>query len=309
MRSLSRLLAAACAAAAIAVPAAASAATLPHAPTAGVVYTTGGEAGYYAHSPGIRMGGLHWQMNLTQQASLVAGPSTVSSTGVPTITGALGGQLCDAATGDAIQFGAFYVPGTPPAAGQWEFAYEAGVLTGTPSNGDPCIGGLLKSGTPIVATYGGSTARAVTETTGAQVRLSIQTYISPHATSNPDTSGRVVVFSIYDVGTGLVDWTSPPLALATTVDGNWPQFHEAGVGIQAVNPAQALPTLTPVVPFSYVRVGDYAGQWRYMYGKWAATEVVTTTDGTSAGTVLVSPQASLAAGHFTVSSATPVVTP
>lgn len=308
MRSLSRLLAAACAAAAIAVPAAASAATLPHAPTAGVVYTTGGEAGYYAHSPGIRMGGLHWQMNLTQQASLVAGPSTVSSTGVPTITGALGGQLCDAATGDAIQFGAFYVPGTAPAAGQWEFAYEAGVLNGTPSNGDPCIGGLLSSGTPTVATYGGSAPRPVTETTGAQVRLSIQTYISPHA-GGTGVPGRVVVFSIYDVGTGLVDWTSPPVPLNYLAGGVWPQFHEAGVGIQAVNPAQALPTLTPVVPFSYVRVGDYAGQWRYMYGKWAATEVVTTTDGTSAGTVLVSPQASLAGGHFTVSSATPVVTP
>ncbi len=291
LRAAGALLLAAPAALALAAPASAA----QPAPTAGIVTTTGGEAGYLLHSPGIRPGALHFQVNLTQAASAALGTSAADGSA---IAGALGAQLCDPATGAAVQFGAFYAGN-----GQWEFGYQAGILSGSPSDHDPCVGGLLTSGTPVIAAWG--TGVPVTEPTGAQVRLAISTRISAHATAAGP--GRVVTFSIYDESTGLTDWTSQPLALAATPDGNWPQFHEAGFGVQATASAQALTTLVALAPFSYCMAGDYAGQWRYLDGRWAATEVVTTTDGTATGTPLVSPEESLSGGHFGIWSAAPVV--
>ncbi len=290
-----RIVAAAGAAVALALPAAASAAVTPRAVTAGIVTDSGGEAGYYVHAAGYRFGGMHWQVNLGAQAAAVLGTSVLPGT----VTGAMGGQLCDPATGDAVQFGAVYA-----GAGEWEFAYAAGVLAGNPSNGDPCVGGLLQGVTPVIAAYG--TGVPVREPAGAQVRLSIQTRISPHAAGG--LPGRVATFTVTDMTTGLTDWTSPPLDLSYAAGGVWPQFHEAGIGVQAVNPAQALTILTPAAQFTYVRVSDYAGQVRWLDGRWASTEVVATTDGTAAGTVLVSPLGSESGGHFTISSAAPVVT-
>ena len=293
--------------------AAANASTAPKSLTAGSVAVTSGVAGYYDHSVNIRMGDIHAQMNLGQnalnllgQANVVTGAAKLNGLPVTTLqtqnlnAGVAGLDLCNGSTGVAVQLGAFY----NAAAGGWEFGYAGGnTNAGNGGNTNPvCQNGMLNAfgahNNAYLATDG--SGNPIVEPAGAQVRLEIST----GKTSNPQGAFRWVDFSVYDMATGLVDWNSGRIPFWAFMSAHWnpayawPQFYQAGVGTQQVQPFSEFvlggaPVAT--VPFSYVHVADYAGQGQYLLGRWPTTAVATVD---ANGNVLLWP-AGLAGGHFT----------
>ncbi len=302
--------------------AAANASTAPKSLTAGSVAVTSGVAGYYDHSVNIRMGDIHAQMNLGQNAlnllgnaNVVTGNGVLNGLQVATLktqdlnAGVAGLDLCNPNGGVAVQLGAFY----NPAAGGWEFGYAGGnTNAGNGGNTNPvCQNGMLNAfgahNYAYLATSGNKMSPVV-EPPGSQVRLEIST----GKTSNPQGAFRWVDFSVYDMTTGVVDWNSGRIPFWSFMSANWnpayawPQFYQAGVGTQQIQPSNLFVlggSPVPTVPFSYVHVADYAGQGQYLLGRWPTTEVATVDPN---GNVVLWP-AGLAGGHFTDYSL-PIVT-
>jgi hypothetical protein len=281
--------------------AAANASSTPKSLTGGSLAVTSGVAGYYDHSVNIRMGDIHAQANLSLSAANLLGMSTVkvSKYQLPqgpaeyvnkgSIAGAAGLDLCNNSSGQAVQFGAIYVGN-----GEWNFGF-AGGNAGSPNNQNPaCQTGILTAGgNTFIATD--ANGNPITETTGAQVRMEIST----GKTSTPQGNFRWVDFSVYDMTTGLVDWNSGRIPFFCFTPGDaWPQFYQAGAGVQQVQQStQYVLSGSPVatVPFTYTHVADYAGQGQYLLGRWPTTAVATVDTN---GNLLVFPQG-LAGGHFT----------
>ena len=302
--------------------AAANASTAPKALTAGSVANTAGVSGYYDHSVNIRMGDIHAQMNLGQnalnllgQANVQTGTGVLNGLKVATLktqdlgAGVAGLDLCNPNGGVAVQLGAFY----NAAAGGWEFGY-AGGNTNAGNNGNPnpvCQNGMLNAYGQHNVAYlatSGNKMQPVVEPAGSQVRLEIST----GKTSNPQGAFRWVDFSVYDMTTGVVDWNSGRIPFWCFMNNAydaayaWPQFYQAGVGTQQLEPFNLFVlggSPVPTVPFSYVHVADYAGAGQYLLGRWPTTEVATLD---ANGNVLLWPSG-LAGGHFTDYSL-PIVT-
>jgi hypothetical protein len=302
--------------------AAANASTAPKALTAGSVANTAGVSGYYDHSVNIRMGDIHAQMNLGQnalnllgQANVQTGTGVLNGLKVATLktqylgAGVAGLDLCNPNGGVAVQLGAFY----NPAVQGWEFGYAGGnTNSGNNGNSNPvCQNGMLNAygahNYAYLATSGNKMSPVV-EPPGAQVRLEIST----GKTSNPQGAFRWVDFSVYDMTTGVVDWNSGRIPFWSFMNANWnaayawPQFYQAGVGTQQLEPFNLFVlggSPVPTVPFSYVHVADYAGAGQYLLGRWPTTAVATVDNN---GNVLLWPSG-LAGGHFTDYSL-PIVT-
>ena len=278
------------AAAAFAVPAAASAAAPKPALTPGIVLTANGIAGYYDHASGYRMGDVHAQVVLGQAAATAVGTSAVDGS---TISGSISTALCDPATGYSVQLAAIYVGN-----GDWEFAYGGGQLTG--GTGNPCLSGVLSGGvTSHLLTWPGGSP--VVMPTGDTARMEIATTTARHA-----VTGRAAIFRVSDSTTGLVDFSTGPVAPTALGLPAWPQYHQAGVFMQLAPVQAATSVLTPVLSVTYAQVADYAGQHQYLEGRWSTTQVNYTSDGTSQGILLGAPEG-FGGGHFEVAAAPAVV--
>ena len=315
-------------------PAAASASVTPKALINNTITVTNGEAGYFDQAVNIRMGDIHAQLNLTQAAANLFSQGTITTgrattlpnDGQPVIPvlpnasgrtgpGAMGIQLCAQGSGEAVQLGAVYgnlsTNQTPAPA--WYLGFTVGNVSGPVPTGTttpPCQGGVMQPGNGnLVYLVTDAAGNPITVPTGTQLRLEISTGRLFNG------SGRYVSFSAVNEATGAVIFDTGRVPFAqcsssvinecfSSVINEWPQFNQAGAGIQDVAPNGYVLNggSTPVTFFSYVHVADYAGQGQYLIGRWPTSTVETANNqGSGTGNVDVWPTGA-AGGHFTVNS-------
>ena len=230
------------------------------------VYTTNGEAGYYAFGADAGFARVHSQVYIRKYAANLPA------------TGAMGAQACNNNVNYAVQVG--LVPnGTTPQT--FSVRYAQGAFTTTTT--DPCVGnGTLGLGSPLSTT--------------ALQNIPLQDNI---AFNIKDLPGHRVVVSAQDLTTNTTDWSQ----VLTVPVSYW---TEVGVGLQGSVTGLGGPATNELAAMRNSYVVDNAGHFGNLGNSPYWTGVQVNSSATGNAPALITPASSLNGSYFKIWSATPV---
>ncbi len=230
------------------------------------VYTTNGEAGYYAFGTGFSR--VHSQVYIRQYAVNLG------------TSDAMGIQLCNNNDGNAIQIG--LVPNGPTGPGEtFAVRYGVGTLSGSP---DPCVGdGTLSSSDPL------ATAALGNLPVGQNIAMNIK--LIGHY--------RAVV-AAQDLTTDTNYWSQ-----VIDIPENWYGEAGVGLQ-DGFTPPLAGPATNELAAMRNTYVVDNDGHSANLGNSPYWTAVQVNSSGTGAAPALITPNSSLDTSVFKIWAATPV---